>query len=107
MAQNNSPSEFMKQTDPKNFSTEASANLDAKNLDILKDEMLHEALAYKKCKIYSELLDEQPLKEIHMDCPECNWSNSPDVSDALICDTIFSMVVLRTSASNSITLESM
>ena len=64
MAQNNSPSEFMKQTDPKNFSTEASANLDAKNLDILKDEMFHEALAYKKCKIYSELLDEQPLKDM-------------------------------------------
>ncbi len=61
---NNSPSEFMKQTDPKNFSTEASANLDAKNLDILKDEMFHEALAYKKCKIYSELLDEQPLKDM-------------------------------------------
>ena len=64
MAQNNSPSEFMKQTDPKNFNTEASANLDAKNLDILKDEMFHEALAYKKCKIYSELLDEQPLKDM-------------------------------------------
>jgi len=59
-----SPSEFMKQTDPKNFSAEASANLDAKNLDILKDEMFHEALAYKKCKVYSELLDEQPLKDM-------------------------------------------
>ena len=26
--------------------------------------MFHEALAYKKCKIYSELLDEQPLKDM-------------------------------------------
>lgn len=66
MTQNksNGPSQFMQQTDPKNFSTEASANLDARNLEILKEEMYHEALAYKKCKVYSELLAEQPLRDM-------------------------------------------
>ena len=64
MAQSTNVSDFMKQTDPSNFSTEASASIDAKNLDIIKDQMYHEALAYKKCRIYSELLDEQPLKDM-------------------------------------------
>ena len=46
------------------FNMEASAPIDAKNLDILKDHMQHEALAYKKCKVYAEALSEQPLKDM-------------------------------------------
>ena len=40
------------------------APIDTKNLDIIKDQMQHEALAYKKCTIYSEIFNEQPLKDM-------------------------------------------
>lgn len=45
----------MKQTSPTDpvpsnnrFQMEAAASIDSKNLDIIKDQMYHEALAYKK-----------------------------------------------------------
>lgn len=47
-----------------NFNMEAAAPIDTKNLDILKDQMFHEALAYKKCKVYASSLGEQPLKDM-------------------------------------------
>ena len=46
------------------FNMEAGASIDAKNLDIIKDQMYHEALAYKKCQVYASSLSEQPLKEM-------------------------------------------
>lgn len=60
----NGASPFMRQTDPKSFNAEAAASMDTKNLDILKDQMYHEALAYKKSKVYSELFTEQPLRDM-------------------------------------------
>lgn len=42
----------------------SSPSIDAKNLDIIKDQMYHEALAYKKCTIYASSLSEQPLKDM-------------------------------------------
>lgn len=64
MTQQNNSSSFMQQTEPKDFNMETAASIDSKNLDIIKDQMHHEALAYKKCKIYSEILSEQPLKDM-------------------------------------------
>lgn len=70
----------MKQQSPKDpvpassiFRMEAAASMssntgtpkiDSKNLDIIKDQMYHEALAYKKCKVYADSLSEQPLKDM-------------------------------------------
>ena len=45
-------------------SPSGSKQIESKNLDIIKDQMCHEALAYKKCKIYSSSLNEQPLKDM-------------------------------------------
>jgi len=64
MTQQSTPSPFMQQTDPKSFGMEAAASIDAKNLDIVKDQMFHEALAYKKCSIYSDIFDEPALKSM-------------------------------------------
>ena len=64
MTQQNNSCSFMRQTEPGNFNMEAAASIDSKNLDIIKDQMQHEALAYKKCKVYSEILSEQPLKDM-------------------------------------------
>lgn len=41
-----------------------SKEIEAKNLDILQDQMHHEALAYKKCSIYAGYFTEQPLKDM-------------------------------------------
>ena len=38
--------------------------IDTKNLGIIQDQMLHEALAYKKCCICSEWFTDQTLKDI-------------------------------------------
>jgi len=38
--------------------------IEAKNLGILQDQMQHEALAYKKCSVYSNYFSEQPLKDL-------------------------------------------
>lgn len=38
--------------------------IESKNLDIVKDQMYHEALAYKKCTVYSQYFTEQPLKDM-------------------------------------------
>ncbi|MDR0841113.1 MAG: hypothetical protein LBN26_06985 [Christensenellaceae bacterium] len=65
MSPNNPNSPFM--APPNTFNMEASAPLDTKNLDILKDEMFHEALAYKKCMVYAQCLGEQPLKDMASD----------------------------------------
>ncbi|MEA4970910.1 MAG: ferritin-like domain-containing protein [Candidatus Pelethousia sp.] len=51
------------------FKMEAAAStsapkIDTKNLDIIKDQMYHEALAYKKCQVYANSLSEQPLKDM-------------------------------------------
>ena len=61
----------MKQTSPTDpvpsnnrFQMEAAASIDSKNLDIIKDQMYHEALAYKKCKLYVDSLQEQPLRDM-------------------------------------------
>lgn len=65
----------MKQTSPTDpvpassaFKMEAAASpspkIDTKNLDIIKDQMFHEALAYKKCMVYANTLTEQPLKDM-------------------------------------------
>ena len=61
----------MKQTSPTDpvpsnnrFQMEAAASIDSKNLDIIKDQMYHEALAYKKCKLYGDSLQEQPLRDM-------------------------------------------
>lgn len=35
-----------------------------KNLGIIQDQMHHEALAYKKCRVCSEWLSDQTLKDI-------------------------------------------
>ena len=42
----------------------AQPEIEAKNLGILQDQMHHEALAYKKCMIYSGYFTEQPLKDL-------------------------------------------
>jgi len=48
-----------------NWNTEAgTAEIETKNLGIVQDEMHHEALAYKKCRMYSEWFSEQPLKDL-------------------------------------------
>lgn len=41
-----------------------SAQIESKNLDILKDQMNHEAIAYKKCSIYSEYFMDQTLRNL-------------------------------------------
>ena len=40
------------------------AGMDTKNLGIIQDQMHHEALAYKKCRVCSEWLSDQTLKDI-------------------------------------------
>ena len=56
----NDTSSFMKQTEPVNYKMEtAQSMMDTKNLG-----MYHEALAYKKSRIYAEILSEQPLKDM-------------------------------------------
>ena len=49
-----------------NASTEAAsfAQMDTKNLGISEDQMHHEALAYKKCTLYSEYFQDQTLKNL-------------------------------------------
>ncbi|MEA5058639.1 MAG: hypothetical protein EOM66_03730 [Clostridia bacterium] len=49
------------------FKTEAAASIDTKNLDIIKDQMYHEALAYKKCRVYAGCLSEKPLQDMAND----------------------------------------
>ena len=54
-------------TDPvpsSSFKMETAAPIDSKKLDIIKDQMYHEALAYKKCKVYASSLQEQPLRDM-------------------------------------------
>ena len=46
------------------FGTEASSPLDVKDLGILQDELIHEALAYKKWTVYESLFQDQQLKQI-------------------------------------------
>ena len=54
MTQNDTNS-FMKQTEPVNYKMEtAQSMMDTKNLGIIQDQMYHEALAYKKSRIYAE-----------------------------------------------------
>ena len=61
----NDTSSFMKQTEPVNYKMEtAQSMMDTKNLGIIQDQMYHEALAYKKSRIYAEILSEQPLKDM-------------------------------------------
>ncbi len=38
--------------------------IEAKNLGIVQDQMYHEALAYKKCCVYSEWFTDQALKDM-------------------------------------------
>jgi ferritin len=40
------------------------AQIESKNLDIVKDQMNHEALAYKKCTVYAQYFTEQPLRDM-------------------------------------------
>lgn len=48
-----------------NWDTEAGApQIDTKNLGITQDQMHHEALAYKKCCMFTEWFTEQPLKDL-------------------------------------------
>ncbi len=49
-----------------NWNTEAAsaAEIETKNLGIVQDQMHHEALAYKKCQMFSEWFSEQPLKDL-------------------------------------------
>ena len=58
MTQNDTNS-FMKQTEPVNYKMET-----AQSMMDTKDQMYHEALAYKKSRIYAEILSEQPLKDM-------------------------------------------
>jgi len=51
------------------FNTNDS-EIEAKNLEILQDQMHHEALAYKKCSLYSSYFSEQPLKDMSMRAAE-------------------------------------
>lgn len=60
-----STNSFMRQTEPSGYKMEtAQSMMDTKNLGIIQDQMHHEALAYKKSRIYSEILSEQPLKDM-------------------------------------------
>lgn len=38
--------------------------IDSKNLSIIEDQLQHEALAYKKCSVYSGYFQDQALKSI-------------------------------------------
>ena len=38
--------------------------IETKNLGIVQDQMYHEALAYKKCCVYSEWFTDQNLKDM-------------------------------------------
>ena len=47
-----------------NFQNEVSAPLDVKDLGILQDELIHEALAYKKWTIYQSSFNDAQLQQI-------------------------------------------
>ena len=48
-----------------NWNTEAaSAQIDSKDLGIIQDELYHEALAYKKCSLYSQYFTEPQLQSM-------------------------------------------
>lgn len=46
------------------WKTEAAQQLDTKNLGILQDQMHHEALAYKKCSVYTQYFTDPALRDI-------------------------------------------
>lgn len=46
------------------FGTEVSAPLDVKDLGIIQDELIHEALAYKKWTVYGNTFTDSQLKQI-------------------------------------------
>lgn len=46
------------------FTSEVSAPLDVKDLGILQDELIHEALAYKKWTVYQNEFSDSQLKQI-------------------------------------------
>ena len=49
------------------FTGSANSNapeIDSMDLSILEDQMNHEALAYRKCSIYSEYFSDQTLKDL-------------------------------------------
>ena len=46
------------------FGTEVSSPLDVKDLGILQDELIHEALAYKKWTVYEGSFTDPQLKQI-------------------------------------------
>lgn len=46
------------------FSSEVSSPLDVKDLGILQDELIHEALAYKKWTVYQDAFQDSQLKQI-------------------------------------------
>lgn len=46
------------------FGSEVSAPLDVKDLGILQDELIHEALAYKKWTVYENSFTDTQLKQI-------------------------------------------
>ena len=46
------------------YNTEFSTPLDVKDLGILQDELIHEALAYKKWTVYQDTFTDTQLKQI-------------------------------------------
>lgn len=46
------------------FNTEVSGPLDVKDLGILQDELIHEALAYKKWSVYENAFTDTQLKQM-------------------------------------------
>ena len=60
--------DFLRQTSS-NCNTE-TANMDSKDLGIVQDNLYHEALAYKKCQVYSQYLTDPQLKGLASNAAE-------------------------------------
>lgn len=55
---------YQRYQSPNSWNMETSAPLDVKDLEIIKDQLNHEALAYKKWSVYSGYFQDQTLTDI-------------------------------------------
>ena len=55
---------YQRYQSPNSWNMETSAPLDVKDLEIIKDQLNHEALAYKKWSVYSGYFQDQTLTDM-------------------------------------------